>query len=116
MPRKRKATPDVKRTIERHEAYIEWIEEVLRVKRTVPVEDQAKHVREKSEEYWIGLAHGASSMLEAMLHEFGCYAGFQHMSEKRTQRNQDGTVSTWREAVGPDHPEYTSWRVRYFMP
>lgn len=94
--------------LSRHQQQMDHVEEVLRVKRTVPLENQAEHVKSRSEDYWIGIAHGASNMLESVLHEYKCYAGFHHVGPKTTLDGEP--FHPW---VNMGHPDYTSWRVSY---
>lgn len=109
-----KKTPAyIVKALERHWAYIQHVEDCIHTKTKIPVEYQANHIKEKPVEYWIGLAHGASAMLEAMLHEAKCYGGFQHMGEKKLFKGEFQDIF-YRDAVGPNHPDYTTWRVQYF--
>ncbi len=96
--------------ITRHQDRIEWIADILRVKRTLPLENQADHVRDNSEDYWIGMAVGANATLEEALHEHKCYAGFMHVGEPK--RNASG-VTSWT-GVKEGDPEYADWRRHYF--
>lgn len=109
MTRKCKTPAKVKAIMDFHVQQIEWITETLRVKRTVPIENQADHVK-KSEDYWLGLAHGYNAMLESVLHEHNCYVGFVYVGA--TAVGFDG-CEPFIPMVGVDHPEYASWRVRY---
>lgn len=106
----RKTPAKIIALIKRHDAQMEYITEILRVKRTVPVENQAAHVR-YGEDYWKGLAHGYSGMLENALHEHGCYAGFCYVGSNRMRAEDAG--ESWPNRVGIDDPDYESWRVSY---
>lgn len=110
MARKAKTPAKLLEVIKRHECAMAHISELLRVKRTVPIDNQAPHVRTSSEDYLRGLAHGNSAMLENMLFESNCYAGFSYIAE--TPVSFEG-CPPFIPTIGPDHPEYTSWRVRY---
>lgn len=104
------ATPKVVRElIDRHIEYLNYIDGILNVKRDVPLENQAEHVKSKSEEYWEGLADGANVMLENVLHAHHCYAGFMYVSPKIF----DEGLPHWR-GVGPQDPLYKGWRRHYF--
>ncbi len=92
------------------QALMDHITEVLRVKRETPIEYQASHVRDKSEEYYIGLADGTNSMLENALHQHKCYAGFFYMGV--TKKNWDG--SSHCQSTGPGKSDYAEWRRMYY--
>lgn len=99
---------------DRHQALIEHVTEVLRVKRTVPLENQANYIKEKPEEYWIGLADGYNGLLESALHESKCYAGFCVIGA--TKVRVEGTESEYYyPSIGWDHPEYAGWRRQYYI-
>jgi hypothetical protein len=104
-----KTPTHVLRLMERQELILRHVDEVLRVKATVPVESQADHVREKSADYYVGLADGANTMLEEAMHRAGCYAGFMYVSESKGQ-----SYCIVRSEVRPDHPEFAEWRRVYF--
>jgi len=90
---------------------IAYVTDALRVKRTVPVENQADWVRERSEDYFKGMARGANTMLESVLSKFNCYAGFSYFGTTLTVFK---TASlSFYPSIGPDHPEYEDWRVVY---
>lgn len=110
MARKCKTPAKLLALIERHQGTMRHIDEVLRVKRMVPVENQANHIREKSEDYWIGLAHGHSAMLETALFEHNCYAGFHYVGSTPVVLDED---TSFLPSVGLEHPEYAAWRVSY---
>lgn len=105
-----KTTKACRELMENQQDMIVYVTEILRVKRTVPLENQANHVKSKSEEYWIGLADGVNAMLENALFAAKCYAGFSYMGIPKQM--PDGSIST--EMVGPDHPEYAGWRRMYY--
>lgn len=103
-------TPDhLREAINRHVEYLDYITDILRVKATVPVENQAPHVREKPVEYWTGLADGANAMLENCLLLYGCYAGFGNIAPKQIV---EGRV--YHRFVQHNDPEYAGWRRLYY--
>ena len=94
----------------RQSEQMDHISEILRVKRTVPVENQAPHVRNKSEDYWIGVAHGYNNMVEQVLFEHKCYAGFHTRAEKPVTLSTGESYYPW---ISSDQPGYEDWRVQY---
>lgn len=113
MTRKRKTPDHLVKLVEDHARQLIWIDEVLRVKATVPVEDQGSHVR-KSVEYWHARAEGMSNMLETALMNWNCYGGFGYRGEAKSQLSDDGKLYTVRDWVGPQHAEFQEWRREYF--
>ena len=111
MRRKRKTPPLILDMMKRQQVLMRHVDEVLRVKRTVPLENQMTHVREKSEDYWIGLADGHNTMLENMMLEYNCYAGFQNQGCTPVVLESGDSFYPW---VDRDDPEYAGWRRVYF--
>ena len=113
---KRKTPPALARAImERQPEVIAHLEEMLRVKRTVAVENQAPHVRDRTEAEMVAFVNGYSACLEAVMHEFNCYAGFQNYGPPRPLHGDNGAlVGTSRAAIGPSHPDYLEWRKLYY--
>ena len=110
MSQKKNTPKHLVELIERHANYVDHVEERIRVKATVPVENQADHIRNGNPDLWIGRAEGFWVALEAALMAYGCYAGYMNVGFKK--RHADGSTS--RESVGPDHPEYRDWARVYF--
>lgn len=111
---KRKTPPALARVImERQPEVIAHLEEMLRVKRTLPLDCQADHVKNRSEEEMVAFVNGFNACLEAVMHEFNCYAGFQNFGPRTTANSLDG-VSLSRTSVGPKDPDYLEWRKLYY--
>lgn len=109
---KRKTPPALAEVImKRHPEVIAHLEEMLRVKRTVPVESQAEHVRDRTEAEMVAFVNGYSACLEAVMHEFNCYAGFHNYGPPVTTEKHLGTT---RYQVPPTHPDYLEWRRLYY--
>ena len=105
----KKITPaSVVKMLERHQGAINYIDEVIRVKKFVPVENQAEHVRSKSVEYWIGRADGANAMMEDALFSAGCYNGYSYVDRQETINGL-----TFNPCIGTSHPEFVEWRREY---
>lgn len=117
---KRKTPPALARVImERHPQVIEHLEEMLRVKRTLPADQQADHVRNKTEAEMVAWVEGFSACLEAVMHEFNCYAGFHNYGPKQFVPPVDLSVPatqrpTYRQIVPSRHPDYLEWRRLYY--
>lgn len=108
MARKCKTPTLVKELAQSQVNYLNWVDECIRVKTTVPAENQADHIREKSADYYIGLADGMNNMLEVAMMRSNCYAGFQYVGLEKTLEE-----TKYNPVVGPDHPEYAGWRRHY---
>lgn len=96
---------------------VEYTEELIRVKTTIPVENQAQHVRDGSPEVWIARLEGQWVMLESMLHRAHCYAGFQYLGPKVYQLIEGSAPPQYisvRYSIGCDHPDFAPWRRTYF--
>ena len=117
---KRKTPPALARVImERQPEVIAHLEEMLRVKRTVAVENQAPHVRDRTEAEMVAFVNGFSACLEAVMHEFNCYAGFHNYGPvvkdvAQSLGNTPALVSHSRHSVAPGHPDYLEWRRLYY--
>lgn len=106
-----KRTPKhLRELIQRHDEFINYCEERIAAKTTVPVENQAAHIRQTTVECIVGQAEGAWVMLEAALMAYGCYAGYSNFGLKQT--NADGAAH--RSSVTPGHPEYRDWFRIYY--
>lgn len=90
---------------------IAHLEEMLRVKRTVPAENQAPHVRDRSEAEMAAFVNGFNACLEVVMHEFNCYAGFHNYGLPKTSEKHLGTA---RHQVAPGDPEFEEWRKLYY--
>lgn len=107
----KKATPaSIINLLARHKGMMNYVDEVLRVKKFVAVENQADHVKSRSAEYYEGLAYGANAMMENALFESGCYHGYSYV-------NREETISgvAFNPCIGPTHPEFLDWRREYHM-
>jgi hypothetical protein len=110
MPRKSKTPPALARVItERYPVYLAHTEEKLRVLRTVPPENQADHIRGKTEAEIIARLEGYQACLEDAMHEANCYAGFNHYGPAEPCGN-----STVRHSVREGEPGYEPWRKLYY--
>jgi predicted naringenin-chalcone synthase len=110
----RKRTPKhLKKLVEYAENHAMHVTEMIRVKLKIPVENQAEHVREASIEALIARQQGFNSAVEAVLMEYGCYAGFSYLAAtpQWIAGTEDGSFVP---SVGPDHAEYAEWRRRYY--
>jgi hypothetical protein len=85
------------------------VTEVLRIKRDFP-DYQSNVIRDKSTDYYIGLADGCNAMLENALMAHKCYAGFQHQRATPTKIGEE----SFYESCGLDHPEFAEWRRSYY--
>lgn len=106
MPRKTPA--HVVKMLERYEEKMLHFEEILRIKSTFPVENQAAHVRDNSFEYYDGVIRGTISATEDMLHTFGCYHGFYYVNALR-----ESLVYVSGRKI-QDDPEYRDWRIKFY--
>lgn len=115
MSRKRKTPKELARVImERYVAMIEMTEERIRVKREVPVENQADHIRNTTEAEMVARMEGYSSCLEDTMHEFNCYGGFHNYGPK-VQHVEDGKiVYSGRHSVSEKDADYLPWRKLYY--
>lgn len=90
------------------------IDEQMILKAQYPEENLAYWARGKGDDYWRGLAEGINTMLERVLFEHKCYAGFNY---QRATPNKimglDGTISLHYDYLTLDHPEFAEWRRRY---
>lgn len=117
---KRKTPPALARVImERQPDVIAHLEEMLRVKRTYPADQQADHVRNRTEAEMVAFVNGYNACLEAVMHEFNCYAGFHNYGPvvknvAAVLGNSPALVSQSRHSVAPSHPDYLEWRKLYY--
>lgn len=95
----------------RQQATMRHVDEVLRVKRTVPPESQVNYIKEKSEEYWVGLADGVNAVMEEALHRANCYAGFQYQSDKPVELPSG---DNFYPPTSHTRPDYVGWRRVYY--
>ena len=105
---KRKTPAKVVNLISRHLDTMDYIDECIRVKTTVPVENQGWHIQRTSVERMIGMADGANQMIEVTLFEHGCYAGYKNIGEKKTING-----CSFREWAKLDDPNFADWRREY---
>ncbi len=94
--------------LDRFENQLKHFEEILRIKREVPVENQAAHVRDRGEDYWLGRIEGAVAQVEDALFDNKCYHGFGYIDSKGNWLTMDGLNRI------TEHPEFKEWRRRYF--
>lgn len=96
----RKATKLVKHMVDRHIEVVKHYTNVIAAKERG---DENPFYKDKSISHFESLATGQAMMLETLLHESGCYMGFQHVN-----KNLAGPIKD-------DHPEYAEWRRIYFI-
>jgi hypothetical protein len=96
--------------MERQQRTMRHVDDVLSAKRNIPLENQSSWIKDKPEEYWIGLADGVNMMLEEALHRSNCYAGFQYQSDKPLI-SSDG--SEWYPYTRHENEDYAGWRRVY---
>lgn len=102
----RKKTPKyLVELIHRHMDFVDYADERIRVKTTIPAENQADHIKRISVAEIEAQATGAWVMLESALMAYGCYAGFMYVGLKHD--------NSWR-GVKPDDNEFAEWRRHYF--
>ncbi len=78
-----------------------YVDECLLAKQSA-AENQPDHVRNLSEEHWVGVIAGMTYMLEFVLFEYDCYNGFKYVNANGVQ-------------VGLDDPDFRDWRREYFI-
>lgn len=112
----RKTPKHVLELLKRHENLIQYITECIRAKTTVPVENQAPHIRDNSVEGWVGMASGCNAMLEESLSIAGCYAGFCYLAAAPIYTDGGGKYvpSTNPPSTNPNNPDFAEWRRQYF--
>jgi hypothetical protein len=100
----------------RHAEVIAHAEEKIRVKRTVPLENQAEHVRNASEEEIVAFVEGYSACLETVMHAFNCYAGFHHYGPQKPAEPipVTGSPIMVRRQTTQGQPDYQPWRRLYY--
>lgn len=114
----KKTSATIKKVLAQHRDRMIWIDEILRIKATVPVENQAEHVRNHSVEYYEGMAWGANSVIEEILMAYSCYAGFQNCGPIIVAPPKgDGPYLSEKihyfPIVSHKHPDYKAWRRVY---
>ena len=103
----RKTSAHALSLLQKYEDRMKNLEEILRIKSTVPEENQAPHVRDNSFDYYYGLIQGVVSMMDTILHEFNCYHGFYYVGpDRQLLEHVPGQSIT-------ENPEYRKWRVSY---
>lgn len=111
---KRKTPPALAEVImHRQPEVIAHCEEMLRVKRTQPVESQADHVRNRTEAEMVAFVNGFNACLEVVMHEFNCYAGFHNYGPPVPGSAAFGELPA-RYSVPPGHPDFLEWRKLYY--
>jgi len=104
--------------IEQHANLVKHTEEMLRVKRQVPVENQSDEVRDRTEGEIIAHVNGASGFLETVLVKSGNYEGYAYVAPPIM--HGDGEIE-WRRLVADtgrmieDTPGYAEWRRFYYL-
>lgn len=109
MSQKRKTPKHLVELIQRHADFVDYADERIRVKTTVPEENQADHIKGITVAEIEAQATGAWVMLENALMAYGCYAGFCYVGLKVRENG----AYVWR-GVPPSHPEFKEWRRHYY--
>lgn len=91
----------VQKALEKFEARQLHYAECLRVKRTLPPENQQLHIREKPEAFFEGMAEGNVAAMNELLMDNNCYHGFNYINADGTPRRLDQD--------GPD------WLIRFYQ-
>jgi hypothetical protein len=105
----RKTPAKVLEVMNYQQATMRRVDEILAAKRKAS-ENQANWIKEKSDEYWIGLADGVNMMLEEILHAHNCYVGFQYQAATGYAL-ESGEMHY--PTIRPDDPEFQGWRRIY---
>jgi hypothetical protein len=104
-----KRTPNtVRLMLENHRNRLAYIDECLRVKATVPVENQAAHIRDNPVEHFVGMAWGANVTIEELLFAHKCYHGYRYAGPIQ----QINGVNHYPH-VSTKHPDFREWRRLY---
>lgn len=127
MARKRKTPPELAQVLmKRHEELLDHLEEMLRVKHEVPVENQASHIRDRTEAEMIARMDGYNACLEDVMRAFNCYAGFSYAGPTRIDPAtgyKSRSLFDSTEAAEADSyyktditkaPRFAEWRRLYF--
>lgn len=118
MSRRRKTPEYIVQLFVRQQQRLDWVDEVLRVKRTVPPDSQADHIKAHPESYWIDMMVGYNCAIEDVMHEYGCYHGFGYVGLRgKVQQGESlfgSDPETARPRVGVNHPDFAEWRRFYF--
>jgi hypothetical protein len=105
----RKTLAKVLELMNYQQGMMRYVDEVLAAKRKA-LENQANWIKEKPDEYWIGLADGINTMLEEILYVHTCYAGFQYQAATGYAL-ESGEM--YYPTIRSDNPEYQGWRRIY---
>lgn len=127
MSRKAKTPPALARVImERHAAVIDHLDEMLHIKRTLPVDQQAPHIRDRTEAEMVAYVDGFNACLEAAMHEFNCYAGFSyagpvridpvhgHQSRDLFNNSEAREAQEYYQTGIEKAPRFAGWRRVYY--
>ena len=98
----------VKELLTRHEEAINHFSVIVNLFETSP-DNLQPWIKEKSKEYYEGLAAGYNAMLENTLMVHKCYAGFMYQS---LPKFHNGAIA--RYSVDPKSPEFKEWRRAYY--
>lgn len=111
-------TPKIlQEAIAQYERAVTHTEELIRVKHTVPEENQAQHVRDGFDALWIARLEGQWVLLEYLLHQAKCYAGFMYVGRPKYQLIEGTSppqYTTARYGVTLQDPDFADWRRVYF--
>lgn len=111
MAQRKKTPKHLIELIQRHEDYVDFANERIRVKTTVPIENQAPHLHDLTVAEIVAQATGYWVAVEAALMAYGCYAGFHYVGHKVS----DGHGKAHWTYVHPGDPEFAEWRRCYYI-
>jgi hypothetical protein len=100
-------TKQVLKALERHNNMMEHCSSILRNFEKNP-DRLWDYIKEKTPMYYIGLADGANTALENILHDQNCYNGYCYRAEQMDYKTGKGMY------LALDHPEFKEWRRYYF--
>jgi hypothetical protein len=111
MAQRKKTPKHLVEFIQRHEDYVDYANERIRVKTTVPVENQGDHIKRITVAEIEGQATGYWVAVEAALMAYGCYAGYSYVGRKVS----DGHGKAHWTYVKPGDPDFAEWRRVYYV-
>lgn len=109
MAQRKKTPKHLVELIQRHADYVDFANERIRVKTTVPEENQAEHIRSITVAEIEGQATGYWVAVESALMAYGCYAGYSYVGHKQTDSDKGG-VWTYPK---PGDTDFAEWRRLY---
>jgi hypothetical protein len=95
--------------IQQYDSAVVHTAELIRVKLTVPVENQAAHIQDGFPALWIARLQGQYVMLESMLHHGKCYAGYYFVNPNVADDSSEPMQ------IGIDNPAFAEWARHYVI-